>query len=97
MTERIQISPKEADEKRCEFSVEVGHDTGEIGFWVKVDKEYWKELTGGRYPIEDLVQKTFEFLLYKEPKTAILREFDLRELKEQFPDYEEEMKKKFWI
>jgi hypothetical protein len=35
-----------------------------------------------------LVRTSFEFLLEREPNTAILREFELREITRYFPEYE---------
>jgi hypothetical protein len=36
-----------------------------------------------------LVRASFEFLLEREPNTAILREFELPEIRRYFPEYEE--------
>jgi len=38
---------------------------------------------------EDLVTRSFEFLLQREKPTSILRRFDLMEIARYFPDYEE--------
>ena len=37
--------------------------------------------------ITDLVRRSFEFLLEREPNTAILREFDLGTIERYFPEY----------
>ena len=37
---------------------------------------------------EDLVRRSFAFLLEREPKTSILRRFDLPLIGRYFPDYE---------
>ena len=37
---------------------------------------------------DDLVRRSFEFLLEREPKTSILRRFDLPLIGRYFPDYE---------
>ena len=37
--------------------------------------------------IERLVERTFEFLLEREPKESILRRFDLGVVERYFPDY----------
>ena len=36
---------------------------------------------------ERLVRETFEFLLEREPRTAILSRFDLRDVSRYFPEY----------
>lgn len=35
----------------------------------------------------DLVRRSFEFLLSREPNTSILREFRITEIERYFPDY----------
>ena len=42
----------------------------------------------GRTP-EELVRRSFEFLLERESKESILREFDLSVIQRYFPDYDE--------
>jgi hypothetical protein len=37
---------------------------------------------------DDLVRRSFEFLLEREPRTSILRSFDLPVIGRYFPDYE---------
>jgi len=53
-----------------------------------VSPEYRDKLTGGRVPAERLVEKSFEFLLDREPNTSILRAFDLPTIQRYFPEYE---------
>lgn len=44
----------------------------------------------GRSP-EELVRRSFEFLLHRESKESILREFDLSVIQRYFPDYDQAM------
>lgn len=44
---------------------------------------------------EDLLQASFEFLLAREPKEAILRQFELPVIERYFPDYPQEMAERF--
>lgn len=39
--------------------------------------------------VEDLVRRSFEFLLEREPATSILRRFDLSVIETYFPEYDE--------
>ena len=39
--------------------------------------------------VEDLVRRSFEFLLEREPPSAILRSFDLSVIESYFPEYDE--------
>jgi hypothetical protein len=55
---------------------------------VTVSPAYREKLTGGRVPAEELVEKSFEFLLEREPNTSILRTFDLPTIQRYFPEYE---------
>lgn len=42
-----------------------------------------------REDVEDLVLRSFEFLLEREPPNAILREFELAVIETYFPEYDE--------
>lgn len=55
---------------------------------VTLTPEYWQKLTGGSVPAENLVEKSFEFLLEREPNTSILRTFELQVIQRYFPEYE---------
>jgi hypothetical protein len=48
------------------------------------DLERW----GRGRPVEDLVRRSFEFLLEREPATSILREFDLAVIQRYFPEFD---------
>jgi hypothetical protein len=50
--------------------------------------DYRDKLTGGRVSPEKLVEKSFEFLLEREPNTSILRTFDLPVIQRYFAEYE---------
>ena len=59
---------------------------------VGLDDEYWKDLTGGKIAKEELIKKSFEFLLEREPKEFILSRFNLRIINQYFPEFEEEIR-----
>jgi hypothetical protein len=46
-----------------------------------------KELYAPQSSVEDLVTRSFEFLLEREAPTSILRTFALPEIERYFPDY----------
>ena len=49
-----------------------------------------------RYGTEDvaeLVKRSFEFLLAREPNTSILREFDLSTIERYFPEYARDVRR----
>jgi hypothetical protein len=62
---------------RTEHRVRVG--PGDVDRWG----------TGGdRSEVEDLVRRSFEFLLEREPPSAILAEFELPVIRRYFPEYD---------
>jgi hypothetical protein len=62
---------------------------------VTVSPAYAERLAQGRAAAAELVEKSFEFLLEREPNTSILRSFDLPVIGRYFPEYEEAMRKAF--
>lgn len=58
---------------------------------VTLTNAYYEQLSGGHVDPETLVEKAFEFLLEREPNTAILEEFDLILIKQYFPEFETEV------
>lgn len=44
---------------------------------------------GRRTTVEDLVERSFTFLLEREPPSSILHEFRLAEIERYFPEYPE--------
>jgi len=79
---------KQADDL---FEVTVTEDAGSTRHSVTVDDEYHQQLTGGQIGKEELVRRSFEFLLAREPKESILSQFDLRVISRYFPSYEDEI------
>ena len=51
-------------------------------------------IAGGQATAQELVRRSFEFLLENEPKESILREFDLTLIGRYFPGYEREIKRR---
>ncbi|MGH9376264.1 MAG: hypothetical protein ACRD1J_08880 [Terriglobia bacterium] len=62
---------------------------------VTLTNAYYQKLTGGKVAAEDLLRRSFEFLLKREPKESILTEFDLPLIGRYFPEYETEIRK--WV
>jgi hypothetical protein len=84
----IQVS-KKSDQ---EFVVTIKEKETQTEHLVTLDDKYYQNLTNGEIPKEDLVKKSFVFLLQREPKESILSKFDLRIIKNYFPEYEEKIK-----
>jgi hypothetical protein len=61
---------------------------------VTMDKDYYVDLTEGKLVNpEEFVKKSFEFLLEREFKDSVLRQFDIAQISDYFPEYENEIKK----
>ena len=61
---------------------------------VTVSPEYVQKLTQGYSDAIKLIEKSFEFLLEREPNTSILRSFELSVIDRYFPEYEREISKR---
>ena len=85
----IKINKKSEEENKWIFEIGVEG----LDFLVEVEKDYWRALTSGKIEPEELVKKSFEFLLAREPKEFILRSFNLRVISNYFPEYEGEIGK----
>jgi len=81
--------------KSWTFEVFVVDKGGEYKFIIELDKEHYKELTEGKVPPLVLVQESMFFLLDRESALAILKEFNIKEIKDYFKNYENEIKKSF--
>ena len=60
---------------------------------VTLQADYAQKLTNGHISNAELLKKSFEFLLQREPNTSILRSFDLSVISRYFPEYEREIGK----
>lgn len=60
---------------------------------VTLPVRYYEKLTNKTVSPEELIEKSFEFLLEREPNTSILRSFELSVIGSYFPEYEETIKK----
>lgn len=53
--------------------------------------DYGRLAAGTDATPDDLVRASFEFLLQREPKESIMREFDITVIARYFPEYEREI------
>ena len=53
-----------------------------------------QRLAAGKAGPEELLKRSFEFLLEREPKESILARFDLPVIARYFPDYEREIRRR---
>lgn len=86
----IEVKKKDGQE----FMVRLEEEGTSRRYNVTLDENYYQELTGGKINKEELIKKSFEFLLEREPKESILSKFNLRVISRYFPEFEEKIKDK---
>jgi hypothetical protein len=74
-----------------EFLVTVEEGGSISSHKVSMDEGYYRKLSGGKITREELIKKSFVFLLERESKESILSKFNLKIIKKYFPEYEKEM------
>jgi len=84
----VDIHVAKKDEGLYEVVVEDGSRTMHE---VTVKEEDYQRLTKGKISVEELLKKSFLFLLEREPKESILSSFDLMLIQRYFPEYEKTM------
>ena len=77
-----------------EFRVRIIEKGSESTHTVTLKQDDYARLTGGKIEPEELVRRSFEFLLEREPKESILSRFDLSVISRYFPEFEREIKRK---
>jgi hypothetical protein len=72
------------------FQVVVDEDGSQSRHRVAVPEKDYLSLTGGKISREECLRAAFRFLLDREPKESILREFDLPVIRRYFPEFDSE-------
>ena len=75
-----------AGDARADYVFEVKVEDHSYTVWFS--RDYYQKLTDGKISAEELVKKSFEFLLAHESPGSILPEFDLSVIARNFPEYE---------
>ena len=92
--ETIKIKELEQSPTQWGFSVSIGEkDDANSVKKVTLEKKYWQHLTGGNIEPTDLIERSFQFLLERETKESILKEFNLSVINQYFTEYEETIQK----
>lgn len=82
----------DGDRWACEVSVDLGGERTVHAVTVtRRDLERWGRGRAQK-DVEDLVMRSFEFLLVREPPGSILRRFDLSVIQRYFPEYDQQLK-----
>lgn len=75
------------------FNVTLIDETGPSSHEVTMDKDFVTRI-GAKFHPEKVVEKSFEFLLEKEPKDKILQEFDITVISHYYPEFISELEKR---
>lgn len=81
----MSVTVEQLEESRFKVTVTGRTTTTHI---VTLSSDYWQHLTAGCVDRKTLIERSFAFLLEREPNTSILRAFDLPVIQQYFPDYE---------
>jgi hypothetical protein len=87
-----KIEVEKIDESK--FRVRVIEAGSETTHDVTVSPNDYTRLTNGKIELEEVVRRSFEFLLEREPKESILTRFDLSVIGRYFPEYEREIRRR---
>jgi hypothetical protein len=90
MAARIEMNKS----KDGAFDVRVIEGNSETSHRVTLKDTDYARLTDSKVPREELIRRSFEFLLDHESKESILASFDLMMIARYFPQYEREIKKR---
>ncbi|KPJ65690.1 MAG: hypothetical protein AMJ45_04740 [Syntrophobacter sp. DG_60] len=90
---RIGIKILNEDQDKWVFLVEVEDKGTKTEHKVTVNREFYESLSKGACSPEEFVNKSFEFLLERESKESILREFNISKISYYFPEYIREITK----
>jgi hypothetical protein len=90
MPAKIEVEKMDA----THFHVRVMEAGSESTHQVTLDPRDYARIVGGAVEPHELIRKSFEFLLEREPKESILTRFDLTLIARYFPEYEREIKKR---
>jgi hypothetical protein len=84
----------EGESWRCLVSVDDGgRRTAHVVTVRPADLERWAS-GSNRDAVEDLVRRSFDFLLEREPPSAILGRFELSVIQRYFPEYDDAFKRR---
>ena len=90
MAAKIEIEKVDA----TRFLVRVTERGSTSTHHITLDPTDHSKLAGGKATPEELIRRSFEFLLERESRESILSRFDLPVIGRYFPEYEREIQKR---
>ena len=91
MTTQIKVKSTSEGPGSSVFDVELTEGNSKTSHRVQVTRDDLARWGHGS-TAEDLVRRSFEFLLERESKESILRRFDLSVIQQYFPEYDRAMR-----
>lgn len=88
----IKIAKQDQNEDNYKFNVMIIKKDSRTNHTVTLSKSKFQDISLDEENPEDLVKKSFQFLLDKEPKESILSEFRLKQINDYLPDFERKIK-----
>lgn len=87
----IEVQRSDVEQFLSRFQVIVRDSDSLTRHDVTLSRADFERLGGAYRSAEDLVRRSFEFLLEREPKESILTSFDITEIGRYFPEFEREI------
>lgn len=88
----VRVDATEERENGWAFEVTVGETGSESVHHVTLSRDDYERLGKLTAGPEEFVTRCFRFLLAREPKESILRQFDIRDIGRYFPEFEDEIR-----
>ncbi len=85
----IEVNRSDVEQFLSRFTVRVVDADGETGHVVTLSGVDYERLGRTYRSPEEFIHACFEFLLEREPKEQILGSFDVSQIKEHFPEFEQ--------
>ncbi|MDX1683155.1 MAG: hypothetical protein R3336_08545 [Phycisphaeraceae bacterium] len=87
----IDIKTEEEGDRHWRYTVELFHEGRHQTHQVTLSWSDYDLWTHGRVPPERVIEAAFEFLLEREPASAIMSEFDCSVLRRYFPEVDDRL------
>jgi hypothetical protein len=90
--EAVKIARSDEDSADYVFDVQFQDETENYNYKVTFSEDYYKKLSNGKITPEELVRRSFEFMLEREAPGAVMHMFELPIIGRYFPEYEGDMR-----
>lgn len=60
---------------------------------VTIDREFYQKISNEIILPEEFIKRSIDFLLKRENKDSILKEFNIRQISDYFPEYKDEIRR----